>query len=380
MGFTEWLGSLWKTESEGVIKTTDMVATSLSEVQIKSLAIQICVNIIAKSLACCEFLTFDKGKEVKGDIYYMLNVEPNQNQCAVKFWFDVVSKLVHDNQCIIYPSGDRLYLCDSFAKNAQGMRTNFYSDIYIRGEKLNKTLFEDDVIVLSLQNANIRTVISNLQSSYSDLITSLRKLAKRAGTQKLLLDVPTTYPQVPKAQEELNTLLGESFKALFDVDKNAVVSLTNGLQVKEILESKADKPISQIIELTEKTFEHTALAFGIPKKLLTGEVADTDEAVNNLITFTIKPLAEMITDELNRKLFGKTEYLKKSRLKLDTTRIKHVDITKIAGALDVLTRIGAYSINDSLKALGKEELQESWANERYITKNYEAAKLKKGEE
>jgi HK97 family phage portal protein len=100
-------------------------------------------------------------------------------------------------------------------------------------------------------------------------------------------------------------------------------------------------------------------------------VADSGDAFNNFITYCINPLAELIEDEINRKLYGKKAYLKNTYLKVDTTNIKAVDITNVANALDVLTRIGAYSIDDSLKKLGMEPLNTEWSKARWMTKNYQ---------
>ena len=45
--------------------------------------------------------------------------------------------------------------------------------------------------------------------------------------------------------------------------------------------------------------------FPIPPQLLKGNVADTEKAFNNFLTFCINPIAELLTDEINRKLYGK---------------------------------------------------------------------------
>lgn len=96
--------------------------------------------------------------------------------------------------------------------------------------------------------------------------------------------------------------------------------------------------------------------------------------MNNFLTFCVKPIAEDITDEINRKMYGKKLFIERTYMKLDTSRIKVVNIKDIASSLDILTRIGANSINDSLRTLDREPVNEAWANERFMTKNYELVK------
>ena len=77
----------------------------------------------------------------------------------------------------------------------------------------------------------------------------------------------------------------------------------------------------------------------------------------------------------------KNNYLARTYMTLDTSHIRAVDITDVANALDVLTRIGAYSVDDSLKALGMEPLNTEWSKSRWMTKNYEliTERMKGGE-
>lgn len=101
-----------------------------------------------------------------------------------------------------------------------------------------------------------------------------------------------------------------------------------------------------------------------------GDVADLDDLVRQFITFCINPLAEIITDEINRKVYGKQKFLERTYCKLDTTRIRAVDIKDIASSLDILLRSGAYTINDSLRVLGKEPIDSEIGDQRFLTKNY----------
>lgn len=69
-------------------------------------------------------------------------------------------------------------------------------------------------------------------------------------------------------------------------------------------------------------------------------------------------------------MYKKDNYTSRTYVKCDTSNIKVVDLKDIANSLDILTRIGAHSVNDSLRALGRETIDEDWANARWMTKNY----------
>lgn len=88
--------------------------------------------------------------------------------------------------------------------------------------------------------------------------------------------------------------------------------------------------------------------------------------------FRINPFVELITDEFNRKMFTKEDYLSRTYAKIDTTKIKVFDIVDLATAADKFFAIGVNSINDNLRMLGRESINEPWANKRFVTKNYES--------
>ena len=72
------------------------------------------------------------------------------------------------------------------------------------------------------------------------------------------------------------------------------------------------------------------------------------------------PIAELLEDETNRKYYRKENYLKRTYLKIDASMIKHVDITRLANALDKLFSSGTHSINENRNLLDKEPLEEEW--------------------
>jgi len=187
--------------------------------------------------------------------------------------------------------------------------------------------------------------------------------------------VPANYPQTGPAQDDLRNLLENRFKKFFSADGDAVIPLTNGMTYSESFTDRASTKGSiegrDIRAFIDDVFDFVAIAFQVPPQLLRGSVADTDKAVDNFLTFCINPLAELLTDEINRKMYGKKAYLERTYMKLDTSHIRAVNIKDIANALDVLVRIGAYSVDDCLEVLGMEPLGTEWSGARWMTKNYE---------
>ena len=344
------------------------------EVYFKKLAVQSCINLIANTLSLSEFRTFEGGLETRRDNYYLFNVEPNPNTSASKFWRDVISKLVYNNECLIIQESDHLYVADSWNVVPGTFVENLYTDIKVGEMSLRNKYRESQVIHLELHNERIREVVDGLYESYGKLITAAQKHYKRNGSKRGTLEVPANFPQTEAAQKDLHDLLNNRFKMFFEAEGGAVLPLTNGLKYVEMdggAQTKGSIEGRDIRAFIDDVFDYVAIAFQVPPQLLKGNVADTDKAVNNFLTFCINPLAELLSDEINRKMYGKRAYLERTYMRIDTSHIRAVDIADVANALDVLVRIGAYSVDDCLKHLGMEPLNTDWSQQRWMTKNYE---------
>jgi HK97 family phage portal protein len=322
-----------------------------------------------------EFKTYDKGKEIRGENYYLFNVEPNPNKSASKFWREVIGKLVHNNECLVLMQGDHLYVADSYTTVPATFKENLYADIRIGEYNLVTKHRESEVLHFELHNERIKDVVDGLYTSYGKLIAAAQKHYKRNASRKGALTIPTNYPQTQNAQTELRELLEKRFKTFFEADSDAVIPLTNGITYSEIehgaVATKGSMEGRDIRAFIDDVFDMVAIAFQIPPKLLKGDVAQTDDAMKNFLTFCASPLAELLTDEINRKMYGKENYLQRTYVKLDMTHIRAVDIKDVAGALDILFRIGAYTIDDCLVHLGMEPIGGEIGQQRFVTKNYQ---------
>lgn len=373
MAIWDWFFGLFNKDTK-TLSVSAFVGGLSSEIYFKQLAVQACINLIANVLSKAEFQTFEKGVEVRRDNYYLFNVEPNPNKSASKFWRDVISSLVYNNECLVLQQQDgSFYVAESFHMDPYAFREYIYRDVTVDGFRLNRTYVESEVFHFELHNEKIREVIDGLYNSYSKLIAAAQSNYKRNHSRRGKLTIPTNYPQTEKGQKELDDLFKNKFKRFFDAENGAVLPLPNNLEYDELASNigvKGGADNAQIRAFIDDIFDFVCIALNIPPQLIKGSVADTEKAMDNLMTFCVNPLAELLSDEINRKYYGKRAFLERTYLQVNTSMIRAHDIKDIAGALETLLRIGGYTIDDILKTLGMEPLGTDWSTARWMTKNY----------
>ena len=344
----------------------------------KTLAVNACINMIAHTLSLAEFQTFEEGKETRKDLYYLLNVEPNQNQSASTFWRQVIEDLVYSDRALIAVVNDRYYRVRDWDLKEYAMRENEYSNVDVgtfeRPYILKETLSESQVLSFRWHNLKLRGVMDQIYSDYDKLISSSQSNYLKGASNKAIIEIGADYPKTEAAQEDLNKLVGTYFKDFYEAEGAAILPLTRGLTYQEVSGSSSGDTSSNLSRegrnFVDDVFDWVAMAFGIPSALLRGDIANLDETVDRYMTFCINPIAEILTDELNRKLYGKANFTKRTYCKLDTTRIRAVSIKDVASSLDILTRIGAHTIDDNLRTLGREPIGGEVGGQRFMTKNY----------
>ncbi len=117
----------------------------------------------------------------------------------------------------------------------------------------------------------------------------------------------------------------------------------------------------------------TAIAFGIPPSLLLVDKLEISQHFEHFMSFCVNPLCEALANELTRKTFSRTAIINGSRVRFDTSRVRHVDIIHSAVAADKLISSGAVSPDELRELLGIERTGDDWAQKHYMTKNYHEA-------
>ncbi|CUN16662.1 phage portal protein [Turicibacter sanguinis] len=369
---TDWLSGIFGKEEHFRRSMTGKVYTHPLSVEVcyKELAIQSCVSFIANALVMSEFQTIESGVAIKGESYYLLNIEPNLNQNAVEFWHEVITRLIYENECLIVNHDHQLFIAEDFHHDEFAFIPDVYSDVVVRGLTLNKTFREDEVIYFKLNNRHIKSLIDGLYVDYGVLISSAKFKFKNSGGRKFILN-SDGYNSVD--EEEMKTqedMLKKQFEHFFE-SPNAVMELSKDDKLEELKFPNVGLDSRDIRQLINDVIDFSCAAFHLPSGVVRGDVVGVSELTDNAITFGIKPFAQLITAELNRKYYGKDHYLKnQSRVQMDVKRIKDVDIEKMAKTAEILFRCGIHTINDNLEMLDKPLDSSSIATKRYVTKNY----------
>lgn len=355
-----------------ILYLNEKIASLSTQVAIEEFAINIAINLIAGSISKCEFQTYLDGKKTKDDEYYLWNIEPNKNQNSTEFIQEIISKLLYENECLVIDHNGQLIIADSFSQKEYAVIENIFENVTRKDFTFPKNYRMSEVLYFKYNNKNIRGILSNLMSNYNDLLELAIKKYKRSGGRKGAVELESIMQGDAEKKKQIEDMLINKFKNYFEAE-NAVISIPKGVKYEEMNGEGSRKSTSDMVDiqnLIKEAFQRAAQALKIPPALLMGDIADVNNVTDNYLTFSIDPIVDLISEEINRKRYGKIEYLKKSYLRIDTTCIKHIDIFSIAEKIDKLVSNAMYSVDDLLEKVGDTPLNTEWSVKHWITKNY----------
>lgn len=374
MGFKEWVIDLLSGKainSEGV--EIDICENIEVKNAIKELAIDSAIKLIADAISLSEFKKFENGKEVKDDDYFAFNYEPNPNYSGHAFWKKLIYKLFINNEALIIKNGDAFYVADNFTKISKAFYPNYYKNITVENFKLERGYQESEVMYFKLNEESLKNIIDKIYREHGKLIEYSKSSYRKNNAKRGIMNIPASYPQTEDAKEKLIKLLNEDIRKFYKSENGAVLPLTNGITYTDLSADsyKNGTDSRDIRNLIDDVFDFVAMAFGIPPQLIKGSSADLENIMDRFIKFPIDPIAEMLQDEINRKMFLKSSILKNTYIKIDTSKVKASSLSKLATTIDILTRNGVHSIDENRELIGKEPLRTEESEKRHMTKNYD---------
>ena len=361
----------------GEIKLSNIDSTELysllGEVHIRELAFRCCVNIVANAVSKCEFKTLKKGVEVKEKEYYLWNIQPNRNQNSTAFLHKLVDKLYCRNECLVLDIDGQLIVADSFTQREFALLDNIFTDVTVGDFTFSRLFNMSEVLYLKLSEQNMRQITLGLYESYGKLIAYGMKSYQKSRGNRGTLNISTMAQGRTDFKETVEKLLNERFKTFFNAE-NAVLPLFDGYTYTDLgSKTYSSEGTRDIRAMIDDVSDFTAKGFGIPPSLLRGDIQGTKDATTNFLTFCIDPLTDMLSEEINRKRNGYDGFISGTYLQIDTKAIKHIDLLDVSTAIDKLIASGAFCINDIRRLVGETVINEPYANEHFMTKNYAPA-------
>ncbi|MBQ5659135.1 MAG: phage portal protein [Peptococcaceae bacterium] len=372
--FFDWLvGKTATQESTGTSMDYRVFIELAQEYSLRQLAFFTCVNMIANALGKCEFKTYWGGEEIKAREYYTWNVEPNPNQNSTAFLHKMVAKLYTENEALIIASEadgiQYLSVADSFTKlHTYPVQENVYQNVIVGDVSYRKKFYESDVLHLTLNNDDVKKVLDAMYDTYSRMISAAQKAFGYDFGQHWKVHLDST-PQGDESFSKNFAKMMENQIKPFLQSENAILPEYNGYDFQNM--APQGRGTSRDIKaMYDDIFEFTAKAFNIPKILQSGEVAGMTDVMNWWLTICIDPLCDQLQEEINRKRYGYTEWKRGNYLRIDTSSLIHFDMFAQANNVDKLVSSGVFTVNMILQAAGIPPIDEEWADEHFITKNY----------
>ena len=338
----------------------------------KELALQIGISYIANTLSKCEFKTYEKGEEVKGKLYYMLNVSPNPNQNSSQFINSFVEKYYYKGHSLIVPNGNSIFCADDFdIDDSNPLKEYIFYNVTFGNHQLKKKHKASEVFYMRLDNVEVKALVDSLYCQYGEIIDSALRAYKRTNGAKYKLLLEQYRAGDPAFQQTFETVIQAQLKSFMEND-NAVYPQFKGTDLQEF-SSKTPQNTSDIIAMRKEVFEVVAQALKIPLSMMYGNITNMNEVVKVYLSICIDPLADMIGEEITRKYYTFDEWKDGYKVVVDTSCINHVDIREVADKVDKAISSGAFNIDEIRERLNKEALNTEFSKAHWMTKNYALA-------
>ena len=349
-----------------------VAAQVMEEVAFRELALHIAISYIANTMSKCEIKTYEDGKEVKGKLYYRLNVSPNPNENSSQFINRFVEKYYYSGNALIVPQGDYLYCADDFTVDESNPLKEFeYKSVTFGSHQLKGKLKASDVFFMKLDNKDTKKLVDLLYTQYGKLIGLAMESFKRTNGKKYKLILEQYRAGDTAFNEVFEKVLKNQLKTFIDNDK-AVYPQFKGTDLQEF-STAAPTNSNDIIALRKEIFETTAQAFKIPLSMMYGNITNMNDIVKVYLSICIDPLADMISEEFTRKYYKFEEWQSGCRIEVDTSCINHIDILEVADKVDKAIASGLCNIDELRKRVNMNPLNTDFSTSHFITKNYDLA-------
>lgn len=343
------------------------------EIYLYRMAFWSVVRKIGSAVGAVEWETHRRGKTVKSREYWSWNYSPNPNQNREEFFQRLVGQLFQNQEALIVETRDgSRYVADAFTVTKK-LSGDIYQDISVNGESVPGVFRASDVLHLTIEGERIRRILIAIASAEGQLLKSTASGYLRGQGVRGVLKIDDTAEADPDFDDTYEDLVNEKFKKYF-TSENAVLPLFNGYDFVEKQttggSSKANLVGTRDIRnMMDDIIDLTAQALGVPSSIATGKNV-TDADFKTFMTYNVQPLVAMIVAEINRKMYGRDLVFAGTYMTANLANVRYNDLFDVANPIDKLIGSGAFCINDIRVRLGLDTIDEPWAWQHWMTKNY----------
>ncbi|MER2111172.1 MAG: phage portal protein [Solibacillus isronensis] len=358
----------------------NLIEEPMHRAYLKKMALETCINFIARSISQADFRVLKNGKRQYNDWHYLLNVRPNTDQSAADFWQDFIFKLIHENEVLVVLSDTNdLLIADNFDREEKAVYPDVFRNVTVKDYTFNRSFNMDEVIHITYNNEKLTKFMDGMFEDYGNLFSRMIEVNMRNNQIRGTVDIESTQSLDKDNQAKLQNFIDKLFKS-FRNNTVAIVPKLKGFNYSEVAKGDNNgKSVEELSKLKRDLVNEVANILGIPVSLVHGDMAEYDTAIKAYIKFCDSSLIKKISDELNAKLIEKDDYLKGDRIEVNGINAED--------PLDKLLKIdkgiasGVITPNEGrTEFLGLEPSEDPAMDKHYITKNYEEAKHSKGGE
>ena len=381
------LDKMFKNSKDEYINIIDVLfGNSDTTNYIYTLAEAHAIDLIAKTIAKSEIQTFElseKNKKIeksKGDLYWTLNIQPNFNETGTKFLYKLAVKLLTDGKALVLINKKNkmnlLYVADEYESSNDILYGKTFSNIVVSDDEgntlpLNKTYNQNNTIYYSLKNTRLESASEGFENNSIKLLKAIQNSFINANIDKWRLKIPGGQPTMLDAETK-QPISYEKYKekiteGLFK-DEQSLIMLSEMFDLVN-LNKDNKKGLTDYEKIVVRIGNVVAQKWNIPLDIFYGSKTEKSTGTNDFITFAVDPYFELIEDGFNSGLVGKESYKKGEYIKINRQNITHRDVLESGTGIDKLTG-NRFSRNELNEFLGLPQIDEDWANEHSLTKNY----------
>lgn len=372
MKIVDWLFNRVEESTIEENKAYTIIGEATEELYFQELAFHIAVSYIADTISKCEFKVYEKNKEVKNDLYYLLNISPNDNQNANQFKNKIVNRLLYDGEALVVMIRNKLYCADGFGVDEHPLGRDIYNGIAIGTESLRRTFKSSDAFRFRLDDKNIRSLTKRVADGYQKVLDYAYYAYQRQNSEKYKLKIDSVKAGDEEFNKEFENYIKKQLESFIN-NPRSVYPEFDGYNLERLGGTTTSTDSTDIRNIKKDAFETTAQAFKMPVSMLYGNMTNVKDIINSYITFTIEPIAKMISTEITRKTSTAEEWQEGNYVKVDISSIYYVDVFDVADKTDKMISSGLYCVDEIREKLGENLLNTAFSKQHWITKNYSIA-------